>query len=183
MAFYCPEHSDLPAPTRYGHAQWYEPLCQLWPNNTINGVNMVHYAHQQYNTVVPFPPKTVPHFPPPNPLPIPLHAFSNPQPSVLPLPFLNIPDSHNPPVISGVPSHPPAEQPNPSAVGSTSTSPTASLAAPVVISSASTSQRAKFPCRSCGKMCTSRPRAYTCLLNHTGAKPFTCNGACGIEDW
>ncbi|PVF90928.1 hypothetical protein CPB86DRAFT_720372, partial [Serendipita vermifera] len=37
----------------------------------------------------------------------------------------------------------------------------------------------KFPCASCGKMCTSRPRAYTCLLKHIGVKPFTCNGACG----
>ncbi|PVF91355.1 hypothetical protein CPB86DRAFT_665474, partial [Serendipita vermifera] len=40
----------------------------------------------------------------------------------------------------------------------------------------------RFPCASCGKMCTSRPRAHTCLLNHFGLKPFACNGACGKID-
>ncbi|PVG03646.1 hypothetical protein CPB86DRAFT_664003, partial [Serendipita vermifera] len=51
-----------------------------------------------------------------------------------------------------------------------------------VASTSSTSQRAKFPCASCGKMCTNRPRADTCLFNHFGLKPFACSGACGNEN-
>ncbi|PVF91961.1 hypothetical protein CPB86DRAFT_744974, partial [Serendipita vermifera] len=37
-------------------------------------------------------------------------------------------------------------------------------------------------CSICGRNLIGRPRAHTCLLNHTGTKPYACNGACGIED-
>ncbi|PVG03651.1 hypothetical protein CPB86DRAFT_723439, partial [Serendipita vermifera] len=31
-------------------------------------------------------------------------------------------------------------------------------------------------------MYADRQRAHTCLLNHSGAKPFACNGFCGIQN-
>jgi hypothetical protein len=95
------------------------------------------------------------------------------------------PSAQGPPFVSTGLLYPSSTQPtsspsipDPSLI-STIAPPATAVVAPVT----STSLRAKFPCVSCGKICTSRPGADTCFNNHIGAKPFACNGICGREGW
>ncbi|PVG03644.1 hypothetical protein CPB86DRAFT_378813 [Serendipita vermifera] len=65
-------------------------------------------------------------------------------------------------------------------LSSRTTTRTTPMAAPGIYSTAIKLQTARFACSTCGKTFTSRPRADTCLFNHMGIKPFTCNGGCGL---
>ncbi|PVG03653.1 hypothetical protein CPB86DRAFT_379151 [Serendipita vermifera] len=100
--------------------------------------------------------------------PIPLHASSHP-------------DLHNTPPVQNPPN--PNISPCVSAPMTTlTTAATAHPKSPLIISPPT---RSKFACPwpSCGKLCTSQPRARTCLFNHMDLRPFACGGACGVLGW
>jgi hypothetical protein len=158
----------------------------MTPNDAVYNINIVYHAHSEIDTdldffqniapsyplshFVPVPPK-----PSPNPQLSPFHPF-RPSNSNCLSPYSSPPwdvPAHNSPDT--------LEQstffPLPSALS------TLSVATPTVNSRVSISQRAKHPCSFCGKLCTSRPRADTCLFNHIGIKPFACDGSCGVPGW
>jgi hypothetical protein len=118
----------------------------------------------------------------------PRHTTSNPQPSLIPSSLANISTdqvTHNPSLIWNAPTYTSHTQSNASSSMSTNTtaSTTPSSAMQAIVPATGTSRRAKFPCPSCGKLCTSRPRALTCFFDHIGTKPFICNGTCGLVGW
>jgi hypothetical protein len=171
----------------YGH--WNDQFVpQPSPNDTVDGSNMMHYAHPRSNTGNISFPIIPPQFSPPYTTPLPLHSLPISQSSIVSQPILhavNDVGSYNPPLTCNVSIHYPYTAPTAGhSMSTTTTMPTtASNPTPTVVPTASASDRAKFPCPSCGKLCTSRPRAYACLCNHFGAKPFACNGDCGIVGW
>jgi hypothetical protein len=163
-------------------------VSQSYPNDTVNAVNAVYHAPLQTSTGDVSPPTIPVYFSPLYVPSLPLHPFPNSQPPILPQSILhtaNDAGSYNPSSTWNIPiDHPVAEPNAPLSTSATTTTPlTTSGAAPTVILTASISNRAKFPCPSCDKMYSSGPRAYTCLCYHIGAKPFACNGECGVVDW
>jgi len=49
--------------------------------------------------------------------------------------------------------------------------------------SPNTSLHRKFPCSECKRPHPRRNRAEACENSHSGAKPFACQGACGVFQW
>jgi hypothetical protein len=165
-----------------------QPVYQPYPSDNVDALNTIYYAYPQINTgstsFLTRAPSLLPLYTPLFPLPSSLNA----QPlSVFQLP-LGSPDdlySYDPLLSSSVSTHyPPAESSASVPVPAMATTETiVSSATPIADPPPNNTQRAKFPCLSCGKMCTSRPQADTCFNNHIGAKPFVCNGTCGQERW
>jgi hypothetical protein len=181
MASYTP-HND--GSIAYGH--WNDQFVpQPYPNDTVDDLDMMYYAHPQRNTgTIPIP--IIPtHFSPPYTTSLLSHPFPNSQPSIVLQPTLHAANdvgSYDPPLTRDVPIYNPYTAPSAvHSMSATTVMPTTALnPTPTVVSA---SDRAKFPCLSCGKLCISRPRAYTCFCNHIGAKPFACNGDCGTVGW
>ncbi|PVF91960.1 hypothetical protein CPB86DRAFT_791653 [Serendipita vermifera] len=168
-----------------GHGHWRDgSLSQYYANDTTNGINTVYSAHPEISINLAPLPTTAPPIPPPYPRSVLSHLSSRTPPSLVPYLLLNDPGPHSPLMPLNFPFH---NQPGHLASlfvsAPTNDPPMIPLATPNIVPVSSTSQRAKFSCPSCGKIFTSRPRAHTCLLNHTGAKPFACNGACGLANW
>jgi hypothetical protein len=175
------------------HAHWNNEIePQSYLNNTAGNSNVVDYADSQNDAnVSSFSVIALSSLPDSVPS-LPLHTPFNAQPSAFPHPFPDVFIHPIPRDSSLMQSyshrHLSAEVISPSffvsastiapVSASTSTSTPAVLAPAIIIDG-----RAKFPCLFCGKMCTSRPRAWTCMFNHVDAKPFACNGACGIVGW
>jgi hypothetical protein len=172
--------------TNYGNGYGYDesqPL--LVSSDTVSGMDAMHYAHPQNSTGnIPFYTSNPP-FSPPYAPPAVMNTMPNPQPNFTPQPFLYNHNVANPVLVPNVAAYhqstaPAASFVQPVAPTAFNTAPTS---LPIPVSTSSTSQRAKFPCLSCGKMYTSRPKADTCFLNHIGSKPFICHGFCGVQGW
>jgi predicted RNA-binding Zn-ribbon protein involved in translation (DUF1610 family) len=164
---------------------------QLQPplNVTISGIDMSHYyAHLQNNIGGTPSLGPVPSLEPPYVAPVPSLALYPPRPNIVPQPVLyshNAVNIHNQAFISTVPTHHQSTAPTSTFLQLTSTATPTTVFSPIapVVQRISTSQRAKFPCPSCGKVLTSRPRAWTCFFKHVGTKPYACNGTCGVQGW
>jgi hypothetical protein len=61
--------------------------------------------------------------------------------------------------------------------------PLSPISASRVVPTTGESRRLKISCPSCSKICTSWERAWTCFFNHIGARPFPCDGTCGVVGW
>jgi hypothetical protein len=188
MASYNPHSTDLTAYTYSTQGHWNEQSVLHPYQNDITGTSsIIYYAHPQVNTDTASFSTTAPPFALPfNPYP-PLPLSSIVQPSIVSRPTLGSTAnlySYAPLPSWNMPTHHPPS--NPIVPHSTSTMtniPTTSHAIPTVVRAMNVSERARFPCLSCGKLWASRPRAFTCFCNHIDAKPFVCNGDCGIVGW
>jgi hypothetical protein len=184
MTSYNPHNDAFIACTHWND----EFVLYPYPNHTVDAPNTIYYAHPQTNPGTISLPTIPAHFSPPYvPLP-PLYPSPISQQPNPPQPTLHIVDdagSYNLPLPWNAPIHHPYVEPSaalslsPTTITPTTTSNPILAIVPTVINP----ERAKFPCPSCGKLCTSRPRAYTCFCNHIGAKPFACNGDCGRVGW
>jgi hypothetical protein len=169
----------------YGNAYVYgESQSPSLSSNIVNDMNAMYHAHPQNDIGIVSFSTPIPSYTPPAPL----DPLCNFQPGLTPQPFFpnhNIPYPISPVSALHAPSHHPSTVLAPSLVqlAQVTTPITTSTFTPSQTSTSLTSQRAKFPCPSCGKLCTSRPRANTCFFNHVGVKPFACNGDCGIASW
>ncbi|PVG03656.1 hypothetical protein CPB86DRAFT_810721 [Serendipita vermifera] len=184
MTYYHPHHSDLDVSLHRRHGQWNDGSMVSPGPNTVGGMNAANYSLLQGDVGFHCFPNAVPHFSASHhgvssvPIHIPSDLPSNPsslhhcfESSYHGQPFQWANSTHHSPSGPTLPSAVPAPTNN------LATPPTLT---PVIVPSTNPSQRAKFACPSCGKLCTSRPRAYTCFLNHIGSKPFSCNGTCGL---
>lgn len=176
MEAYNTHYNDLTAHTDHGF--WDESTSQAYPNGFVDGITTFYCAHTQSNTSVGSFPIAAPSFFLPYPPSVPLHALSNPRYSIDPHTVSGDSIPHNPQILRSSPSYYPPIQ----SASSFMVAPT-NIPTPKPNEFPATSPISKFSCSICGRNLIGRPRAHTCLLNHTGTKPYACNGACGIEDW
>ncbi|PVG03652.1 hypothetical protein CPB86DRAFT_379103 [Serendipita vermifera] len=172
------------APGSSGHWKG-EPTFRSHRNGTA-GMNTINHPLFQENLgVTPSPSRTVTFLPiahlDANPMP--LHASSGSQPHLPFSPLFNdlaVPSTHSRAHTWNSPGHHSSLH----ASGFPATS-TDYIANPTMKKTRMVSQKAKFTCPwpGCGKLYTNRTRASTCFYGHVGAKPFSCNGGCGIEGW
>jgi hypothetical protein len=189
MEPYSTQYNSLSAYTYlgYGHRND-QSVHQPYTGDNVDALNTIYYAYPQNDTGTTSSPTRAPFLLPTYTPFFPLPSSSNAQPLSVFQPPLSSPFdlySYNPLLSSSVPTHYPSAEPSASvsmpAMATTQTM--VSGGTPIAAPSPNNSQRTKFPCHSCGKMCSSRPRAETCFNNHIGAKPFTCHGSCGQEGW
>jgi hypothetical protein len=187
MTSYTPHHDELTAHTHYVHGYWTnESASQHYLTNTFHALDTASYAYPQIDkgndpTIPPS------YFSSYLPLP-PLHSSPTLQPLVAHQPVPNTTsnlDSYNLIFSRSVPTRYPSIEASASlSLSAMTTIPTMSpITITATVKTGIAYQMVKFACPACGKICTSRPRAYTCFCNHIGAKPFACNGNCGTVDW
>ncbi|PVG03655.1 hypothetical protein CPB86DRAFT_379229 [Serendipita vermifera] len=185
MAFHYPHHNALTSYTSNGpHGHWndYETMPQTHSNDAASNLG-VFYAHTQPSIgIVTF--NTLPSsFSLPHPPAGSLHPSCDPPPNPIFQSVQSIPvDSghYTPSIGVNVFGPQPRVEPTPSSSAPVAANIPTINATPIVTPAATPYSRAKFACPSCGKMFTSRPRAFTCILNHMGAKPFACHGTRGL---
>ncbi|PVF91962.1 hypothetical protein CPB86DRAFT_820054 [Serendipita vermifera] len=155
----CPSHGHLSD----------EAMSQSYPNKALHGITRIYCAHIKRNidilSLSNTAQSTLPPYPPSYP---PLYTSSSPLFSLLPNLFSdpnsgsNLP---NQPTTWIIPATRAFVQPASESIASApTTAPTA----------ANISQTGKFSCYYCAKVDTSQPRARTCPLNHTSARPSAC---------
>ncbi|PVG03649.1 hypothetical protein CPB86DRAFT_379005 [Serendipita vermifera] len=173
-------YNDLSMYAHDGYNHWtIDSMTHSYPNDAIVDTNALYYPPTEMNTSLT---NMASFFPRPH-LPFPVDSLSNPEPTNQFHPFLDSSIPSDPLVTWRIPVHHLPAQ-STSFTSPPTIVPTVTLdARPATAPTSLTPQKTKFPCTSCGKTYTERQRAQTCLLNHTGTKPFTCNGSCGTVGW